>query len=228
MRYDMQFDGLHLAPTPATAARQPLARFVKRAFDVGAATLLLLLVAPLFAWVAWRIRREDGAPVLFTQMRVGRGGREFRFLKFRSMVRDADAILGRWRTEEPELYRRYVENNFKLPEDPRVMRVGRWLRRSSLDELPQLINVLRGEMSLVGPRPLLARELPYYSAEALELYAAVPPGITGLWQISGRSGTSFKERAACDVRYVGNWSLWRDLVILVRTIPVVLRRDGAY
>lgn len=216
------------AAAAGSATHASLARSLKRLFDVTAAAFLLALLAPLFAWVAWRIRAEDGGPVLFAQMRVGQEGREFRLLKFRSMVRDADAILARWRSDDPALYRRYVENNFKLPDDPRVMRVGRWLRRASIDELPQLVNVLKGEMSLVGPRPLLARELPDYPAEAFTHYTALRPGITGLWQISGRSRTSFGERAACDVRYAGNWSLWRDLVILMRTIPVVMRRDGAY
>ena len=190
--------------------------------------VLLVLLSPFMLWVAWRIRREDGAPVLFEQLRVGRGGAEFRFFKFRTMVRDADALLARWPTDQPELYRRYVAHNFKLPDDPRVMAVGRWLRRSSLDELPQLLNVLRGEMSLVGPRPLLARELPDYAPEALACYASVRPGITGLWQVSGRSRTSFAERAACDLRYVEQWSLAADLIILLKTWRVVWRRDGAW
>jgi undecaprenyl-phosphate galactose phosphotransferase len=174
-----------------------------------------------------RIRSENGAPAIFAQERIGLDGRVFRFLKFRSMVRDAENILSRWRTERPELWDEYQRNNFKLRDDPRMLRVGRWIRRTSIDELPQLFNVLKGEMSLVGPRPLLGRELTIYG-DTIELYKQVRPGITGLWQISGRSETRFADRAAYDAWYVRNWSLWYDFVILLRTVKVVFLREGAY
>ncbi|MDR0274713.1 MAG: exopolysaccharide biosynthesis polyprenyl glycosylphosphotransferase [Burkholderiaceae bacterium] len=205
----------------------PLARTAKRGMDVAVAALLLLALAPLMAWAAWRVRREDGAPVFYRQQRVGRSEADFTFIKFRTMVRDADALLASWQTGQPGLYARYEAGNFKLEGDPRVLRAGRWMRRFSVDELPQLWNVLRGDMSLVGPRPLLRRELPGYPFDALALYAQVRPGITGLWQVSGRSHTSFEDRAEYDGWYVRNWSLWVDWVILLKTVRVVLSGRGA-
>jgi undecaprenyl-phosphate galactose phosphotransferase len=209
----------------------PLARTVKRGMDVTLSVLLLLLLSPLMTVVAWLIWREDGGPVFYRQMRVGRGaGREesdFAFIKFRTMVRDADAMLAVWKTEQPGLYARYHADNFKLTDDPRVLAAARWMRRLSVDELPQLWNVLRGDMSLIGPRPLLRRELPRYPTDALALYAQVRPGITGLWQVSGRSHTSFESRADYDSWYVRNWSLWVDWVILLKTVRVVLSGRGA-
>jgi undecaprenyl-phosphate galactose phosphotransferase len=205
----------------------PASRRVKRAMDLLLAATALVLLAPLMAWVAWRIRREDGGPVLFHQTRVGAGGRDFRMIKFRSMAQNAEALLARWQTDEPELYARYVDSNFKLADDPRLLKSGRWMRRTSIDELPQLWNVVRGDMSLVGPRPLLRRELPEYPVDTLDLYQRVRPGITGLWQVSGRSRTSFDKRAALDSWYVRNWSLWIDWVVLLKTVHVVLARKGA-
>lgn len=205
----------------------PFSRWLKRSVDLLAASLLLVLASPLMAWVAWRIWREDGGPVLYTQPRVGEGGRDFAFIKFRSMVNGADALLASWKESDPELHARYVASNFKLADDPRLLKIGRLIRRTSIDELPQLWNVLRGDMSLVGPRPLLRRELPLYAADAMELYREVRPGITGLWQVSGRSHTSFEDRATYDGWYVRNWSLWVDWVILLKTVRVVLTGRGA-
>ncbi|MDR0480181.1 MAG: exopolysaccharide biosynthesis polyprenyl glycosylphosphotransferase [Burkholderiaceae bacterium] len=205
----------------------PLSRTVKRGTDVSISVLLLLAFSPLMAWAAWRIWREDGAPVFYRQMRVGRGGMDFAFIKFRTMVREAETILNHWAHAQTDLYARYEAGNFKLDDDPRILSVGRWLRRLSIDELPQLWNVLCGDMSLVGPRPLLRRELSRYPADALTLYAQVRPGITGLWQISGRSHTSFEDRASYDSWYVRNWSLWVDWVIVFKTVPVVLSGRGA-
>lgn len=205
----------------------PASRRVKRAVDLLLASTALVLLAPLMGWVAWRIRREDGGPVLFHQTRVGAGGRDFHMIKFRSMAQDAEALLTQWQTDQPDMYTRYVESNFKLENDPRLLREGKWMRRTSIDELPQLWNVLRGDMSLVGPRPLLRRELPEYPVDTLDLYQRVRPGITGLWQVSGRSRTSFEKRAALDSWYVRNWSLWIDWVVLLKTVHVVLTRRGA-
>lgn len=202
-------------------------QLIKRAFDLVGAGVLLVALSPLLAYVAWRIWREDGRPVIFHQPRLAKGGGEFGFLKFRSMVRDADAILARWRESNSPEWQEYYANNFKLKNDPRVLRVGAWIRSSSIDELPQLINVLRGEMSLVGPRPLLARELPEYGA-SIHYYRQARPGITGLWQISGRSQTKFNDRALLDEWYVQNWSLWYDVAILFKTIEVVFRQRGAH
>lgn len=202
-------------------------QWAKRAFDVVAASILLIGLAPLMLYVAWRIWREDGRPVIFHQPRVARGRGEFPFLKFRSMVRNADQILINWREQNSSEWKEYYANNFKLGNDPRLLSVGRWMRATSIDELPQLFNVLRGQMSLVGPRPLLARELTEYG-QTIQLYRLCRPGLTGLWQVSGRSATTFADRATLDAWYVQNWSLWYDIAILFKTVDVVFNRRGAY
>lgn len=202
-------------------------RILKRFFDLVVGVALLLLLWPLLLFITWRIRADDGKPALFIQPRVGRRGRVFRCYKFRSMTPDAEAVLERWKAEEPERYAQYVQGNFKLRDDPRVTRTGRWLRRWSLDELPQLFNVLRGDMSLVGPRPLLEREIDDYG-EDFAYYRLTRPGITGIWQVSGRSAATFADRRDNDRWYVKNWSMWYDIMILARTVRVVLVRQGAW
>ncbi len=202
-------------------------QWVKRTFDITVASLMLTLLAPLMLYVAWRIWREDGGPAIFRQPRLAKNNGEFPFLKFRSMVKDADNILARWREENSPEWQEYYGNNFKLKNDPRVLHVGEWIRATSIDELPQLINVIRGEMSLVGPRPLLAREINEYG-QTINLYRQSRPGLTGLWQISGRSSTKFADRASLDAWYVQNWSLWYDIAILFKTVDVVFNRRGAY
>jgi undecaprenyl-phosphate galactose phosphotransferase len=206
----------------------PTSRFAKRAFDIVASIFFLITMAPVFGYCIFRIWREDGGPVLYRQERVGRRGSTFELLKFRTMINDAEAVLTQWKFDNSNIYLEYIRNNFKLERDPRVLKVGRWMRYTSLDELPQLWNVLRGDMSLIGPRPLLERELPDYLSEALYSYGQVRPGLSGVWQVSGRSGTTFKERALMDMWYVRNWSLWVDIVILIKTIHVVVRSNGAY
>lgn len=202
-------------------------RVAKRAFDIIGSLTLLTFLSPLFLVFGWLIWRGDGHSAFFIQKRVGRRGMEFPCIKFRTMGADAEDILKRWKAENSPFYREYIENNFKLREDPRISRLGGWLRRTSLDELPQLLNVLLGHMSLVGPRPLIPREVSFYGS-AIELYKQTRPGITGLWQISGRSETTFADRVFCDGWYVRNWSFWYDLVILVKTAGVLLHRKGAY
>lgn len=202
-------------------------RFVKRAFDFVGSIAALLLLWPVFAIIAYVIKREDGGPVFFVQHRVGLYGEDFRCWKFRTMSVDAEAQMARWSHENPELLERYRQSNFKLMVDPRVTCIGTWLRRKSLDELPQLFNVVLGEMSLVGPRPLLRRELPDYGA-VIALYKRVRPGITGLWQINGRSHTTFAERVSYDEWYIKNWTVWYDTVILLQTVGVLLAQRGAY
>jgi len=202
-------------------------RIFKRSLDMVGAIILTTLLIPVFAVFAFLIWKEDRGPVFFRQTRVGRGGRDFTCWKFRTMVVDAEAQMARWQTENPVLLARYCESNFKLQADPRVTRIGAWMRRNSLDELPQLFNVLLGQMSLVGPRPLLRRELANYGA-VISLYERVRPGITGLWQISGRSHTTFAERISYDEWYIKNWTVWYDLVILLQTIWVLFRGAGAY
>jgi undecaprenyl-phosphate galactose phosphotransferase len=202
-------------------------RIIKRSLDLIGALFLAVLLAPVFLLFAALIWSEDRGPVFFRQTRVGRNGRDFTCWKFRTMVVDAEAQLARWHMENPDLLARYCESNFKLQSDPRVTRIGAWMRKNSLDELPQLWNVLLGHMSLVGPRPLLRRELPDYGA-VISLYERVRPGITGLWQISGRSHTTFAERVSYDEWYIKNWTVWYDMVIVLQTIWVLLRGEGAY
>lgn len=198
------------------------ARVVKGAFDRCAALAGLLLIAPILLGIAAAIARADRGNPFFLQTRVGRDGREFRMVKFRTMVRDAEA-------RKAEL----VELNesdgvlFKIADDPRVTSVGRWLRRYSIDELPQLINVVRGDMSLVGPRPPLPEEVARYEAD-MQRRLLVKPGMTGLWQVSGRSTLSWADSQMLDIRYVENWSFGRDLAILWRTARAVRSGAGAH
>lgn len=206
-------------------ARGP-SRILKRLFDFFGSLALLIILSPLLLLLTLMIKLEGGA-AFFVQMRVGKNGEDFPCIKFRSMRADAEDMLLRWKRQNSPIWREYVASNFKLRNDPRVTRIGNFLRRTSLDELPQLLNVLMGDMSLVGPRPLLAREIGDYG-EPYKLYCEMRPGITGLWQISGRSRTTFAERASADEWYVRNWTLWYDIVILFKTVDVLLRRDGAY
>lgn len=203
---------------------QPLRRLVKLVFDLVVASLLVLICLPLFLLFALLISR-DGGPVLFRHRRVGRNGRPFDCLKFRTMVPDAQQILERHLAESPAAAAEW-EQNFKLRNDPRITPIGRFLRSTSLDEVPQLLNVLRGEMSLVGPRPVTQQELSYYGRDVM-FYLETRPGITGLWQVSGRSDTSYEQRVMFDTWYAKNWSLWQDIAILAKTVPVVFGRDGA-
>ncbi len=200
-------------------------RFIKRSFDLVASAVLLLLLAPLLLGVAWLVSR-DGGPATFGHIRIGRRGKPFRCLKFRSMVIDAQARLADLLARDPDA-RAEWERDFKLKNDPRVTALGAFIRKTSLDELPQLINVLRGDMSLVGPRPVVADEVERYGDDKV-FYLMARPGITGLWQISGRNDIDYDSRVALDCWYVRNWSLWYDIVILIKTIKVVLGRDGAY
>lgn len=196
----------------------------KRAFDVIASASLLVLLSPVLALIAACVKLGDGGPAIFAQRRVGRGGEEIEFLKFRSMVVDAEERLEGLRQQERD---RGNDVLFKMSDDPRVTRIGKVLRRYSLDELPQLWNVLRGDMSLVGPRPALPREVADYDADA-HRRLAVRPGITGLWQVSGRSDLSWDDTVRLDLFYVDNWSFVQDLLILVRTVRAVLAPRGAY
>lgn len=203
---------------------QPIRRRVKLAADLVMASVMMLACLPLFGLFAWLISR-DGGPVLFRHQRVGQGGRPFDCLKFRTMVPDAQQVLEEHLRRSPEDAAEW-ERNFKLRNDPRITPIGRFLRSTSLDELPQLLNVLRGEMSLVGPRPITEKELSYYGRDIM-FYLEIRPGITGLWQVSGRSDTSYDQRVMFDTWYVKNWTLWHDIAILIKTIPVVFGRKGA-
>ena len=190
-----------------------------------AAAVLLLLLGPLMLVIAVMIMRKDGAPVLFGHYRVGHQGRLFRCLKFRSMFRNSEQMLSDILATDPAA-RAEWERDQKLTNDPRITPIGNFLRRTSLDELPQLINVLRGEMSLVGPRPITVGELTRYGRVRWH-YLSVRPGMTGLWQVSGRNNTSYAERVALDEAYIDSRSLMGDITILFKTVKVVLARDGA-
>jgi undecaprenyl-phosphate galactose phosphotransferase len=202
-------------------------RFVKRLFDIMFSAFLLVLLAPLFLVIAIAIKRADPGKVTYAHRRIGRDGVPFDCLKFRTMVTDAEARLQRWQEENPELYEEYCRT-FKLRDDPRVTGIGRWLRRTSLDELPQLWNVLMGHMSLVGPRPVIAQELEDHYGPATQLYIRTRPGMTGLWQVSGRSDTSYERRVFLDEWYILNWSFWYDIVILIQTAWIVATGKGAF
>lgn len=201
-------------------------RLIKRAMDVAASAALVLALAPVVAAAAALIRLTSRGPVFYGQTRIGLGGRRFKAWKLRTMRHDAAAHLERCLAADPELHAEWSRER-KLKHDPRVTRLGRFLRKSSLDELPQVWNVLRGEMSLIGPRPIVDEEVAKYGP-GIELYYSVRPGISGLWQVSGRNNTTYAERVRLDDYYVRNWSVWLDLHILARTVRVVLTREGAY
>ena len=216
--------------------REPLSdaeRFLKRTSDIIVAAVAIILLLPLWLVIAVLIKLDSRGPVIFKQERVGMDGRIFLCLKFRTMASGADESLHR------DSYRKNIEGDReanagddarpvfgKVKNDPRVTRVGRWLRRTSIDELPQLINVLRGDMSVVGARPPIP-----YEVEGYDLWHRkrldMKPGITGLWQVSGRNRLTFEEMVRIDLFYIENWSLWLDLKILVMTLPAIFRGDGA-
>lgn len=202
------------------------ARIVKRTLDLLVVAALAPLLVPLFCVIGCLIKLTSRGPVFYGHVRVGNGSRVFRAWKFRTMVRNADAVLNRHLAAHPALAEEWRLTQ-KLKDDPRVTRLGKLLRRSSLDELPQLINVLTGEMSLVGPRPIVASEVEKYG-EYYVSYCRVKPGLTGLWQVSGRNNTTYEERVTFDEYYVRNWSIWLDAYILIRTVKVVLTGEGAY
>jgi exopolysaccharide production protein ExoY len=210
----------------ATAADvAPAKQLIKRAFDFVSAALLILGLSPILLLIAYLARR-DGGPVLFGHRRVGEDGRSFVCWKFRTMVMNADRVLERVLATDPAA-RAEWEATYKLKHDPRITPVGRFLRTTSLDELPQLFNVVKGEMSLVGPRPIVADEVRRYGA-AFHDYTRCRPGITGIWQVSGRSDVDYGGRVQLDQQYARRWSLVTDLKVLWKTMFVVLQRRGAY
>jgi Undecaprenyl-phosphate galactose phosphotransferase WbaP len=204
----------------------PWIRRIKRALDLLGVVAGGLLIGPLVLAIVGLIKLDSSGPAFYTQLRLGKGGNHFRCWTFRTMHVDADWLLTQHLQDNAEL-RWEWEQDHKLRFDPRVTRAGRFLRATSLDELPQLWNVVRGEMSLVGPRPIVDKETPKYG-KVYKLYQRVTPGISGLWQVSGRNNTTYEERVALDAYYVRNWSLWLDLVILARTVGSTVLRRGAY
>lgn len=195
---------------------------MKRMLDLAAAGVAILLSAPIMLIIALAVKLDSPGPIIYRRRVVGVGGKQFDAFKFRTMAIDADARLA----QDAEL-RKQFQQNFKLKDDPRVTRTGRFIRRTSLDELPQLFNVLLGQMSLVGPRMITVQELAYYGKLSMNL-STVKPGITGLWQVSGRSDVSYNERVRLDMHYIRNYNIWLDLYILWQTVPAVLKSRGAY
>jgi exopolysaccharide production protein ExoY len=206
-------------------ATQALGGLPKRILDVVLSAVALFLLAPLLVVIVGLIWLTAGRPIFFAHTRVGRNGRPFRCLKFCTMMPNADEVLARYLAGNAEAQNEWKATR-KLANDPRVTAFGKLLRKSSLDELPQLINVIRGDMSCVGPRPVVENELDHYGSVKAE-YLSARPGMTGLWQVSGRSSLSYETRVALDGRYVRNWSLWADAKILVQTIPAMMRLEEA-
>lgn len=204
----------------------PRDQYAKRILDLVLCLLAAPFVLPLFALLAAAVKFGSRGPVFYGQKRIGRNERQFTAWKFRTMVVDSDRALAHHLAANPAARREWEENH-KLRDDPRVTAAGAFLRKSSLDELPQLWNVLKGEMSLVGPRPIVQAEVVRYGA-CFDLYTQIPGGITGLWQVSGRNNTTYQERVELDAHYVRNWSVWLDLCILFQTLEAVVFRRGAY
>ncbi|RYY81567.1 MAG: sugar transferase [Chitinophagaceae bacterium] len=199
---------------------------LKRAMDLVIAFAVLAFVAPIFLIVYALIKIFDPGPALFSHLRVGRDGRMFTVYKFRTMRVDAQERLEEVLTSDPKAAAEWAEFQ-KLKNDPRVTVIGRILRRTSIDELPQLLNIVRGEMSVIGPRPVTSGEIHRYGAE-YPYYTAVRPGVLGLWQVKGRNKLTYPERVAYDVQYVKTWSIWQDIKIMLLAVPVVLLGLGAY
>lgn len=215
----------HQPITKAARLHRWLPQFGKRGFDLVASAFAIVVLSPLFLVLAILIKR-DGGPVFHADTRVGIDGKLIKCLKFRSMVLNADRELVRYLRTSPAAAAEWAQYQ-KLRQDPRITAVGSFIRKTSLDELPQLINVFWGEMTLVGPRPIIPNQKQAYGPN-ITYYHTVRPGITGLWQVSGRNRLTFRQRAKLDKWYVRNWSLWLDIVILLRTFPVLLLRKGAY
>ena len=204
----------------------PLPRLTKRCMDFVAAILAGILLLPLLFYLAVAVKMSSRGPIVFGHTRIGRNGRRFKALKFRTMFQDSNLVLEEYLEANPDAMEEW-QRDHKLRFDPRITRIGRFLRKTSLDELPQLWNVIWGDMSLVGPRPIVDAEIAKYGPH-YGFYTMVKPGITGLWQVSGRNNTTYDERVQLDAYYVRNWSPWMDVVLLFKTIRIVLFAKGAY
>jgi exopolysaccharide production protein ExoY len=199
---------------------------LKRSLDIVVSISAIIFLSPLLAMVALAVKLSDGGPAFYAHSRVGYGGRTFGCLKFRTMCIDAEDRLQEYLQANSEAAMEW-ENTQKLKHDPRVTAIGRALRKTSIDELPQLFNILRGDMSLVGPRPVVTDELHKYGSHTSN-YFIMRPGLTGLWQVSGRNDTTYDERVQLDVSYSIHWSFWNDLKIIFRTLPVLYYGQGSY
>lgn len=211
--------------TPIRSPKPPKLLRRKRLFDIVFGAALIIFLAPLMLIIAALVKL-DGGPVLYGHRRVGANGQSFRCWKFRSMLVNADKVLADMLRADPEA-RAQWQRDFKLKSDPRITRIGQFLRTTSLDELPQLFNVMAGDMSLIGPRPIVVEEIERYG-DAFRHYCACRPGMTGLWQVSGRNGVDYVRRVKFDEQYATSWSFLLDFVVLCRTVVVVTQRSGAY
>ncbi|MBT0730309.1 undecaprenyl-phosphate galactose phosphotransferase WbaP [Rosenbergiella nectarea] len=200
-------------------------RIIKRSFDILASLMIITILSPVLLFISRKVKK-DGGPAIYGHERIGKNGAPFKCLKFRSMAVNSEELLADLLAKDPEAKAEWDET-FKLKNDPRITKIGHLLRRNSMDELPQLFNVLKGEMSLVGPRPIIHEELERYR-DQVDYYLMSKPGMTGLWQVSGRSDVDYETRVYFDAWYVKNWSMWNDIAILFKTVSVVLRKDGAY
>lgn len=225
-----QRGAISVAQIPSATMTWPpaiaLGGYVKRTMDLAVVLLALCILMPLFVFVAIAIKLTSSGPVFYGHSRVGFGRQTFKCWKFRTMCADADHVLQECLEADPALRAEWKATR-KLKHDPRVTRLGRILRAYSIDELPQLFNVLVGDMSFVGPRPVVDEELARFGDSA-GLYLSARPGITGLWQVSGRSDTSYADRVRLDSLYVGEWSAWTDVAIILKTVPVVIKARGSY
>ncbi|PSJ61619.1 sugar transferase [Pseudaminobacter soli (ex Li et al. 2025)] len=226
MKYAAKLASLSLRSRSGCKAQPPIGGAIKRGFDIVGASAGLLLLSPLLMMLAALVKATDGGSIVYGHRRIGRHGKVFRCLKFRTMVQNGDQVLADYLARNPHM-REEWEATRKLQDDPRITRVGSVLRKLSLDELPQLVNILRGEMSIVGPRPVVQDELELYGPAA-DYYLSTRPGLTGLWQVSGRNDVSYNARVAFDRHYVENWSFTFDLKIIAKTVPAVLSSRGSY
>lgn len=223
----MSSDGFSLesASRVSIAQRHNFQYALKRSYDVLSAVSMLLFLSPVMLVVALLIRFQGDGPIVFSHKRIGKDGIPFHCYKFRTMVIDAEERLANLLANDPMAEAEWKRDQ-KLNDDPRITALGRFLRRSSLDELPQLINIIKGEMSLVGPRPIVSNEVSRYGIY-FDAYTSVKPGVTGLWQVSGRNDLSYEQRVQLDVHYAMNWTVLGDIGLTLRTVPAVLLSRGA-
>lgn len=206
--------------------KQNIEIFIKTILDFILAFWGIIILSPVYLYIAYKIKKEDGGKTIYAYDCIGKNGKVFKCYKFRSMIENSQEVLKKYLDDNLEA-RIEWETFYKLKNDPRITKIGAKLRKSSLDELPQLFNVLKGDMSLVGPRQIVKGEIMKFG-KYIDLYYSVKPGITGYWQVCGRSEVDYKTRVKMTVWYINNWSLWLDVKILIKTVSVVLKKTGAY
>lgn len=204
--------------------REPMNIFIKRLFDIVVSVTLIILLLPLMAVISILIKLSSPGPLIFSHTREGKDKKKIKIYKFRTMYINSEELLNEYLKKNPEAKEAWKKYR-KIKNDPRITRIGKFLRKTSLDELPQLFNILKGEMSLVGPRPVTKEEIQKYYKEFASFYYEVKPGLTGLWQVSGKNRLSYEQRVFLDVMYVLNWSIWRDIIILAKTLPVIFQNE---